>query len=66
MQYFALELSDGVKVAVCPQEAVEKATANWDRVLMGYFIGLRLYILVLANYFKKIWMIKGELHVLSR
>ena len=66
LQYFAPELRDGVKVVVCPQEEITKAAANWDGILMDYFIGLQPYIPTLANYFKKIWLIKGELQVLSR
>ena len=54
-----------MKVVVCPQEQVARAAANWYCVLMGYFIRLRPFVPALTNYFKKIWMVKGELQVLS-
>ena len=66
LQYFALELKDGVKVAVYLTEEVAKVAANSDQVLMGYFIRLRPYVSALAAYFMKIWMVKGDLQVLSR
>lgn len=45
---------------------VAKAAANWERVLMRYFVGLRPYVPALARYFKKLLMLKGDLQVLSR
>ena len=33
---------------------------------MGYFVGLKPYVPVLASYFKRLWMLKGDLQVLSR
>ena len=33
---------------------------------MGYFVGLKLYVPALAWYHKQIWLIKGDLQVLSR
>lgn len=66
LQYYAPELKDGVRVAICPKEEVANAAANWDRVLMGYFIGLKPYVPALAAYFKKIWFVKGDLQVLLR
>ena len=51
---------------MCPLEEVAKAAKNWDRVLMGYFVGLKPYVSALARYFKKLWMVKGDLQVLSR
>ena len=59
-------IKDGVKVAVCPKEEVDKTAASWERVLMGYIIGLCPYIPALVAYFKKIWLVKGDLQVLSR
>ena len=59
-------VNEGVKVTVCPPEEVTKAAANWDRVLMGYFVGLKPYVLALAIYLKRLWLIKGDLQVLSQ
>ena len=53
--FFTPVIKDGVKVAVCSKEEVNKTAASWERVLIGYFIGLRPYIPTLAAYFKKIW-----------
>ena len=54
LTYFAPTLKNGIKVAVCPLAEVAKAAANWDRVLMGYFLGLKPYVLALARYLKLI------------
>ena len=47
------------------QKEIAKAAANWDRVLMGYFVGLKPYVPALAGHFMHLWMIKGDLQVLS-
>lgn len=65
LTYFAPVIKDGVKVVVCPPEEVAKAATNWERVLMGYFVGFKPYVPALARYFKRLWMIKGDLQVLS-
>ena len=33
---------------------------------MGYFVGLKPYVLALAIYLKRLWLIKGDLQVLSQ
>ena len=33
---------------------------------MGYFVGLKPCVPALAGYFKRLWMLKGDLQVLSR
>ena len=53
-------------MAVCLPEEVVSAAKNWERVLMGYFVGLKPYVPALARYFKTLWLVKGELQVLSR
>ena len=59
-------VKDSVKVAMCPPEEVASAAKNWEKVLIGYFVGLKPYVPALARYFKGLWMVKGELQVLSR
>ena len=52
-------------MVVCLPEEVVSAAKNWECLLMGYFVGLKPYVLALARYFKNLWMVKGELHVRS-
>ena len=52
-------------MVVCLPEEVVSAAKNWECLLMGYFVGLKPYVLALARYFKNLWMVKGELQVLS-
>ena len=33
---------------------------------MGYFVDLKPYVPTLARYFKNLWLVKGELQVVSR
>ena len=38
----------------------------WKRVLMGYFMGLNLYTLMLASNLKKLWQLSGGFQVIPR
>lgn len=51
---------------MCPPKEVANAAKNWEKVLMGYFMGLKPYVTAFAKYFKSLWMVKGELQVLSQ
>ena len=64
LSYFTPVVKDRRKVAICPPEEVVKAAAYWEKVLLGYFVGLKPYVPALAGYFKKLWMIRGSLQVL--
>ena len=66
LSYFTPVVKDGRKVAICLPEEVAQAAAIWEKVLMGYFVGLKPYVPALAGYFKKVWMIKGTLQVLPQ
>ena len=66
LSFFEPAVKVGVKVAACPPEEVASAAKNWEKVLMGYFVGLKPYVPALARYFKGLWMVKGELQVLSQ
>ena len=66
LTFYEPTLKDGAKVVVCLSEEVAHVAKNWDNVLMGYFISLKPYVPALAKFFKHLWMVKGELQVLSR
>ena len=62
LSFFELAIKNGVKIAVCPPEEMAKAMAYWDRVLMGYFVGLKPFVPMLARYFKQLWRTKGGIY----
>ena len=61
LNFFKPVLKNVVKIAICPPEEMAKAAAHWDRVLMGYFVGLIPFVPALARYFKQLWRTKGDM-----